>query len=220
MYRDWTGFEIFFIEILKCGSLTALLQIAHRFETFLTTLFREVMKRGHPAAGARQRRDVQRPRGASASSRQRRPARVLGVQRSGAVAPARRWRPALLELGVALREGDDEGLLGGQAVAERGQEPRHAGLPPRAQDVVQPPRGSLRRPAWPRRRRDAGSRPRGPAGATRRRCCRSAWRRGVIVARGRRPRATGRCPRAARWGNCRAVADVDEGVRQLVAQHA
>jgi hypothetical protein len=46
MYRDWTGFEIFFIEMLKCGSHTALLQIAHRFETFLTTLFREVMKRG------------------------------------------------------------------------------------------------------------------------------------------------------------------------------
>jgi hypothetical protein len=46
MYRDWTGFEIFFIEMLKCGSQTALLQIAHRFETFLTTLFREVMKRG------------------------------------------------------------------------------------------------------------------------------------------------------------------------------
>ncbi len=45
MYRDWTGFEIFFIEMLKCGSQTALLQIAHRFETFLTTLFREVMKR-------------------------------------------------------------------------------------------------------------------------------------------------------------------------------
>jgi hypothetical protein len=46
MYRDWTGFEIFFIETLKCSSLTALLQIAHRFETFLTTLFREVSKRG------------------------------------------------------------------------------------------------------------------------------------------------------------------------------
>jgi hypothetical protein len=46
MYRDWTGFEIFFIEMLKCASQTALLQIAHRFETFLTTLFREVMKRG------------------------------------------------------------------------------------------------------------------------------------------------------------------------------
>jgi hypothetical protein len=45
MYRDWSGFEIFFIEILKCGSLPALLQIAHRFETFLMTLFREVTKR-------------------------------------------------------------------------------------------------------------------------------------------------------------------------------
>jgi hypothetical protein len=45
MFRDWTGFEIFFIEILKCGSLTALLQITHRFETFLTTLYREVAKR-------------------------------------------------------------------------------------------------------------------------------------------------------------------------------
>lgn len=45
MYRDWSGFEIFFIEILKCGSLPSLLQITHRFETFLMTLFREVTKR-------------------------------------------------------------------------------------------------------------------------------------------------------------------------------
>ncbi len=45
MYRDWSGFEIFFIEILKCTSLGALGQIAHRFETFLMTLFREVSKR-------------------------------------------------------------------------------------------------------------------------------------------------------------------------------
>jgi hypothetical protein len=45
MYRDWSGFELFFIEILKCGSLPGLLQIAHRFETFLTTLYREVQKR-------------------------------------------------------------------------------------------------------------------------------------------------------------------------------
>src|SRR4029077_9821747 len=45
MYRDWSGYELFFIEILKCASLPALLQIAHRFETFLLTLFREVQKR-------------------------------------------------------------------------------------------------------------------------------------------------------------------------------
>jgi hypothetical protein len=64
MYRDWSGFELFFIEILKCTSLPALLQIAHRFETFLMTLYREVQKRsilqpqaapveegGEPAAG-------------------------------------------------------------------------------------------------------------------------------------------------------------------------
>ena len=62
MYRDWSGFELFFIEILKCTSLPALLQIAHRFETFLMTLYREVQKRsilqpqapeegGAPAAG-------------------------------------------------------------------------------------------------------------------------------------------------------------------------
>ena len=38
MYRDWSGFELFFIEILKCASLPALQQIAHRFETFLMTL--------------------------------------------------------------------------------------------------------------------------------------------------------------------------------------
>jgi hypothetical protein len=45
MYRDWSGFELFYIEILKCGSLSALQQIAHRFETFLVTLLREVQKR-------------------------------------------------------------------------------------------------------------------------------------------------------------------------------
>jgi hypothetical protein len=45
MYRDWSGFELFFIEILKCSSLTALQQIGHRFETFLMTLYREVQKR-------------------------------------------------------------------------------------------------------------------------------------------------------------------------------
>jgi hypothetical protein len=45
MYRDWSGFELFYIEILKCGSMSALGQIAHRFETFLVTLLREVQKR-------------------------------------------------------------------------------------------------------------------------------------------------------------------------------
>jgi hypothetical protein len=45
MYRDWSGFELFFIEILKCTSLPALGQISHRFETFLMTLYREVQKR-------------------------------------------------------------------------------------------------------------------------------------------------------------------------------
>ncbi len=45
MYRDWSGFELFFIEILKCTNLPALAQISHRFETFLMTLFREVQKR-------------------------------------------------------------------------------------------------------------------------------------------------------------------------------
>jgi hypothetical protein len=45
MYRDWSGFELFFIEILKCASLPALQQISHRFETFLMTLYREVQKR-------------------------------------------------------------------------------------------------------------------------------------------------------------------------------
>jgi hypothetical protein len=54
MYRDWSGFELFYIEILKCGSLSGLTQIAHRFETFLMTLLREVQKRsilgGTPAS--------------------------------------------------------------------------------------------------------------------------------------------------------------------------
>jgi hypothetical protein len=45
MYRDWSGFELFYIEILKCVSLSGLQQIAHRFETFLVTLLREVQKR-------------------------------------------------------------------------------------------------------------------------------------------------------------------------------
>jgi hypothetical protein len=45
MYRDWAGFELFYIEILKCASMSALGQIAHRFETFLVTLLREVQKR-------------------------------------------------------------------------------------------------------------------------------------------------------------------------------
>jgi hypothetical protein len=45
MYRDWSGFELFFIEILKCTSLTGLQTIGHRFDTFLMTLFREVQKR-------------------------------------------------------------------------------------------------------------------------------------------------------------------------------
>jgi hypothetical protein len=45
MYRDWSGFELFYIEILKCTSMPALAQIAHRFETFLVTLLREVQKR-------------------------------------------------------------------------------------------------------------------------------------------------------------------------------
>ena len=38
MYRDWAGFELFFIEILKCASLPALLQIAHRFGAFLDAM--------------------------------------------------------------------------------------------------------------------------------------------------------------------------------------
>jgi len=45
MYRDWSGFELFFIEILKCTSASGLVQISHRFDTFLMTLYREVQKR-------------------------------------------------------------------------------------------------------------------------------------------------------------------------------
>lgn len=45
MYRDWMGFEMFFIEILKTNSAGPLIHISHRFETFLNTLFREVQKR-------------------------------------------------------------------------------------------------------------------------------------------------------------------------------
>jgi hypothetical protein len=45
MYRDWSAFEQFFVEILKCNSLAALKPITHRYETFLQTLLREVEKR-------------------------------------------------------------------------------------------------------------------------------------------------------------------------------
>jgi len=58
MYRDWSGFELFYIEILKCASLGGLQQIAHRFETFLVTLLREVQKRSI-LHGAPPREDVQ-----------------------------------------------------------------------------------------------------------------------------------------------------------------
>jgi hypothetical protein len=57
MFRDWSGFELFYIEILKCGSIPALQQIAHRFETFLVTLLREVQKRSL-LQGAPGREDV------------------------------------------------------------------------------------------------------------------------------------------------------------------
>ena len=45
MYRDWSAFEQFFVEILKCNTLVALKPITHRYETFLQTLLREVEKR-------------------------------------------------------------------------------------------------------------------------------------------------------------------------------
>jgi hypothetical protein len=46
MYRDWSSFESFAMEILKCESLPGLVSIAHRFDTYLKTLLREVNKRG------------------------------------------------------------------------------------------------------------------------------------------------------------------------------
>ena len=54
MYRDWSSFESFASELLKCDSIPGLVQIAHRFETYLKTLLREVGKRGvlQPAADA------------------------------------------------------------------------------------------------------------------------------------------------------------------------
>jgi hypothetical protein len=57
MYRDWSGFELFYIEILKCASIPGLQQIAHRFETFLVTLLREVQKRSL-LQGASAREDI------------------------------------------------------------------------------------------------------------------------------------------------------------------
>jgi hypothetical protein len=46
MYRDWANFETFNSEIERCDSIGGLVQIAHRFETYLRTLLREVSKRG------------------------------------------------------------------------------------------------------------------------------------------------------------------------------
>ena len=46
MYRDWSSFESFAAELLKCDNISGLIQIAHRFETYLKTLLREVSKRG------------------------------------------------------------------------------------------------------------------------------------------------------------------------------
>ena len=46
MYRDWSSFESFASELLKCDSIPGLIQIAHRCETYLKTLLREVSKRG------------------------------------------------------------------------------------------------------------------------------------------------------------------------------
>lgn len=45
MFRDWAGYEQFFVEILKCNSIGALKPIAHRYLTFLQTLLREIEKR-------------------------------------------------------------------------------------------------------------------------------------------------------------------------------
>jgi len=63
MFRDWSGFELFYIEILKCASLSGLQQIAHRFETFLITLLREVQKRSllQDAPAGEELRDVLAP---------------------------------------------------------------------------------------------------------------------------------------------------------------
>jgi hypothetical protein len=45
MYRDWASFEMFHAEIARCDSVGGLVRIAHRFETYLRTLLREVGKR-------------------------------------------------------------------------------------------------------------------------------------------------------------------------------
>lgn len=50
MYRDWASFESFATELLKCDSEPGMLQLAHRFETYLKTLLREVNKRASLSA--------------------------------------------------------------------------------------------------------------------------------------------------------------------------
>jgi hypothetical protein len=58
MYRDWSSFESFAMEILKCDSVPGLLQIAHRFDTYLKTLLREVNKRGFSKGARREPGEV------------------------------------------------------------------------------------------------------------------------------------------------------------------
>jgi len=45
MYRDWSSFESFAAELQKCDRVPGMLQLAHRVETYLKTLVREVNKR-------------------------------------------------------------------------------------------------------------------------------------------------------------------------------
>ena len=45
MYRDWSTFESFTVEIRRCDSHSGLLQVGHRFDTYVQTLLREIGKR-------------------------------------------------------------------------------------------------------------------------------------------------------------------------------
>ena len=125
MYRDWSGFELFYIEILKCASLGGLQQIAHRFETFL----RHPPARGaealHPAGGAGPRGRAGHPRPV------RLPEAVLGPR----PAARRRGRPRQAELragggGPRVRAGwpsPSRAPRRGRAAGEAGARPRPVG---------------------------------------------------------------------------------------------
>ena len=77
MYRDWSGFELFYIEILKCGSLQRAAADRPPLRDLPVTLLREVQKRSI-LQGAPAREDVTDLRGAARAG-----AEAPGLDRRG-----------------------------------------------------------------------------------------------------------------------------------------